>query len=121
MAKLNKVAKKWVAALRSGKIKQTKDQLGRDSGSRCCLGVLCDLAVKAKVISIDDFSYDGGNLPNTVRVWAGLDTVDGNYRTKQGNRRNLVDDNDTAKRSFAKIADIIESQPEGLFVEKAAA
>src|SRR5258708_5541718 len=112
-AKLNPVAKKWVAALRSGKIKQTTGRLGRESGSRCCLGVLCDLAVKAKVI--DDFYLPGSALPESVRTWAGLSFDLGNYVSKRGNARDLTDDNDTSKKSFAKIADIIESQPEGLF------
>jgi hypothetical protein len=111
---LNKVAKQWVKALRSGKIKQTKDKLGRESGSRCCLGVLCDLAVNAKVI--ESYNIGGGTPPQEVIEWAGLSTKYGSYTTKQDKNRDLTEDNDTYKKSFAKIADIIESQPEGLFV-----
>lgn len=35
----------WLTALRSGKYQQTQHRLKRDN-SFCCLGVLCDLAVK---------------------------------------------------------------------------
>jgi hypothetical protein len=110
---LNKVAKKWVAALRSGKIKQTKNFLGKPSGSRCCLGVLCDLAVKAKVIT--GFSIDRPDLPLEVQQWAGLKTCDGAYTSKKGIGTDLTRDNDLSNKSFFKIADIIESQPDGLF------
>ncbi len=113
MAKLNKVAKMWVKELRSGKIKQTRNTLGRESGSRCCLGVLCDLAVKHKVIS--NYDMTARWLPFEVKKWAGLSSDVGKYTSKQGMWRHLVEDNDKAKYSFSKIADIIESQPEGLF------
>lgn len=112
--KLNPVAKKWVATLRSGKIKQTNGQLGRETGSRCCLGVLCDLAVKAGVIT--DFELLHGSLPTKVRQWAGLRTLDGHYTNKCGSLTCLANDNDKSKKSFRQIADIIESQSEGLFV-----
>jgi hypothetical protein len=39
----------WVKALRSGEYEQTRGYLRHDDGY-CCLGVLCDLAVKAGVI-----------------------------------------------------------------------
>jgi hypothetical protein len=110
---LNRVAKRWVAALRSGNIKQTTQHLGRDSGSRCCLGVLCDLAVKAKVIP--NYDIFEPTLPRKVQTWAGLRTEDGNYTNRLGYNTELTSDNDKSKKSFAKIADIIESQPDGLF------
>ena len=113
MAELNPVAKKWVAALRSGKIQQTRKQLGNKNGGRCCLGVLCDLAVEDGVIQ-DYYKYSG-SLPRKVMRWAGLSDDMGEYKSKTS-RRSLAGDNDTYNRSFAQIADIIESQPEGLFV-----
>ena len=41
-----KFKEKWVAALRSGKYKQDKDQglLETDDGKFCCLGVACKVA-----------------------------------------------------------------------------
>ena len=40
----------WTAALRSGGIPQTKSKLRGGEDARCCLGVLCDLAVAGGVI-----------------------------------------------------------------------
>lgn len=42
-----KQIEKWVAALRSGKYQQTKDQLQNEYGY-CCLGVACDLFISRK-------------------------------------------------------------------------
>ena len=39
----------WMTALRSGKYKQTTGTLA-DQDGHCCLGVACDLAVKAGII-----------------------------------------------------------------------
>lgn len=41
----SQVFTRWVKALRSSKYKQAQGQLKKDDGF-CCLGVLCDLAVK---------------------------------------------------------------------------
>jgi hypothetical protein len=98
--KLNKVAKKWVAALRSGKIKQTRGQLGRESGSRCCLGVLCDLAVEEGVIT--KYRFNEGVLPKEVIKWSGIKDSCGSYVRKRGIIRHLTDDNDKSKRLFPK-------------------
>lgn len=79
-----KVKAEWLAALRSGEYVQGYGYLKTDAGY-CCLGVLCDLAVKAKVIpgpqqNEDGESYDYGEefednvfLPQEVQNWAGLD------------------------------------------------
>jgi hypothetical protein len=82
----------WLEALRSGRIPQAKGYLGKPDGSRCCLGVLCDIAVQSGVIpppeettdesELDDdgwiacLSYDGGitkDLPDPVSRWAGIE------------------------------------------------
>lgn len=44
----------WVAALRSGEYPQGRAVLKSSDGKYCCLGVLCDLAVKAGVIEETD-------------------------------------------------------------------
>lgn len=44
-----KLAKKWVKALRSGKYKQTTDNLQDETG-HCCLGVLCEIQTEKKVM-----------------------------------------------------------------------
>lgn len=118
---LNPVAKKWVAALRSGKYKQGKGALHQKTGNKfCCLGVLCTLAVKAKVIPAPklyqyskQFSYKGrtGTLPDQVAKWAGLSSNSGQMFHKYSD---LTEANDGGVR-FKTIAKIIESEPDGLF------
>jgi hypothetical protein len=112
MKKLNRVATMWVAALRSGDTKQTRNRLGTMRGSRCCLGVLCDLAVKEGII----LSFRNGEqwLPEKVARWAGINTF-AQYGPPSIRQRSLVEDNDKSKCSFAQIADIIELNAKSLF------
>ena len=126
-AKLNKNAQKWVKALRSGKYKQAAHSLATydDSGKtigHCCLGVACELALKAKAIEW----YDGnqGGLPHDVREWLGLSGPMGDFDTpvrEKGHGRivatDLTDLNDGLRCSFKQIARFIESKPKGLFVD----
>jgi hypothetical protein len=114
------VKEKWVAALRSGNYTQGTTVL-RGPGNRfCCLGVLCDLAVKAGVIKdpvsptrhivygkFTNTYYYAGNtqvLPDAVTEWAGLSSPNGYIKTI---RRSLGSLNDSGT-SFDKIADLIE-------------
>lgn len=118
--KLNAVAKRWVKALRSGKYKQGRETLKTDRGTYCCLGVLCDLAVKAKVIP--KFPEGEVVLPREVQRWVGLCTAEGSFSTVNGYYCGFCDTsdltvlNDTEKNKFPTIAKVIESQPKGLFV-----
>lgn len=121
MAKLKSkeaIRKEWVKRLRSGKIKQTQSQLGLVDGSRCCLGVLCDIAVENGVIPTPKQNYDqelvyGAKselLPRKVRMWAGLRTWAGHYQKGQNSLAQLNDNGAT----FKQIAKIIETEP-GIF------
>jgi hypothetical protein len=112
---LNDIQKEWVAALRSGQYKQGKGLLRDKNDNFCCLGVLCEiLAQKGKIPSAelklsfesDIYAYDGRwkFLPNSVEVL-----------TRVGETNELMRMNDSGE-SFDKIADYIESEPEGLFV-----
>jgi hypothetical protein len=106
---------KWVAALRSGKYKQGRKAL-RDGDTFCCLGVLCDLAVRAGVAGATApdsdaggelggwWSYDGrvDYLPESVMDWAGLATPNPNSGDEF-----LAEYNDSGW-SFARIADAID-------------
>jgi hypothetical protein len=104
----------WCAALRSGEYKQGNGYLRQNNGGFCCLGVLCDLAVKAAVIPaatnpaglwmFDDreFSF----LPPTVVQWAGLNAIDPIVRTI-GGQAALSNLNDSSA-TFATIADLID-------------
>lgn len=117
--------KEWVAELRSGKYQQGKRLLRSADDEYCCLGVLCELAVKHGVIGPaeqkNEYSYGYGPnsewfgaLPPKVAGWAGLRHSNGSYYG--GNGGSLTDLNDGGT-SFAEIADVIESEPEGLFKE----
>ena len=104
------VRKKWVAALRSGKYEQAKGQL-RKGDAYCCLGVLCELAVKAKIIS--QYNDEEGVLPLKVKLWVGLRNNEGGYGEGY---RTLATRNDSGHWSFKRIATLIEKEPKGLFV-----
>lgn len=122
------IKERWLARLESGEIKQTRQYLGRPSGSRCCLGVLCDIAVEDGIIDppvvrtmknygdekppTNYLEYDGqtGGLPQSVVEWAGLNNSDemGEYYDKDGMvMGDLATRNDTSKYNFKKIAKIV--------------
>jgi hypothetical protein len=110
----------WVAALRSGEFEQGKGTLKRD-GKFCCLGVLCELAARAGVVTaaqdrgITRYGTglehgtgiaDSGTLPPSVRHWAEVDS----------HNPNLIPNNHESAAAylndggvpFAHIADLIE-------------
>lgn len=114
------IAKAWADELRSGGWKQGRaalrrtDGAGGARGNYCCLGVLCELAVRAGVIpapvlEADSCHYvygvgadtDGGVLPRAVQRWAGMRTTEGAYRNGT-----LISDNGGGD-TFPRIADII--------------
>jgi len=41
---MNKLQKKWIKALRSGKYKQGRNYLRTNKNEFCCFGVLCDIS-----------------------------------------------------------------------------
>ena len=113
---MNANAKKWVAALRSGKYKQAKAAI-RDGDHFCCLGVACDLygkANKVKWTGAEDFLGHSDVLPDEVREWLGLTSDEGFYTARNGQSSTLAIRNDAGVK-FDRIADIIESEPKGLF------
>lgn len=116
---MNENAKKWVAALRSGKYNQGCDYLN-NNGEFCCLGVACDLYSKEHDIDIevrgDVTYYDGENefLPRIVQDWLGMHSCDGSYGLPH--TRTLAIDNDNGK-TFDDIASIIEERASELFRE----
>ena len=109
--------RKWVEALRSGKYRQTTGVL-RDRDGFCCLGVLCDISETGKWEQGNDGEwYHQGYtdvLPKPVQQLVGLRTNFGRINGSQGH--NLSEMNDI-EYSFASIADVIEAEPEGLFVD----
>lgn len=104
---MNDNAKRWVEALRSGKYEQGKNGL-RTKDKFCCLGVACDIYDNT---IWDKLPENLGRLPSYVREWLDLSHDEGEYKGSY-----LTNDNDIKNKSFEEIADIIESEPEGLFV-----
>lgn len=111
----NRIKNLWLEALRSGEYKQTNGTLHRlkhfDSipERHCCLGVLCDLAVKDGLpvevkarIEYVEYDDESCTLPSRVIKWAGLTYND----LFIGNKR-LSEYNDEGA-SFDQIADLIE-------------
>lgn len=120
------IAKKWIAALKSGKYNQGVEVLHRIEGSEdtyCCLGVLCALyqqdrrKKKKKMLDVEDkwgtITYDDEDthLPCAVREWAGMNTDDGSWDVGE---RNLIYLNDIKGNNFKIIAKVIEEQMENL-------
>jgi len=118
---------RWITALRSGKYTQgrgalttlTKDE--KRKRRDCCLGVLCDLAVRAGVIPAPvpellskklRYGNRSGILPSSVVQWAGLDSDNPDVRARVGKDTTyfrLSDLNDAYRRTFAQIARYIET------------
>lgn len=125
MAKRMKPAIKaqWVAALRSGKYRQTQGQLRevRDDESNktlgfCCLGVLCNLHAQAHpriaASQTDPGQYLGEIelLPEAVRKWAGLPEQEHGARLVIGGQYDALTDHNDNGRTFKQIAKAIEAQ-----------
>jgi hypothetical protein len=117
--------KKWVEALRSGQYKQGRKRLCCD-GAYCCLGVACDLYNKlnsenplpTSVMADGAIKYGDNDsyLPTIVGESLGMLSYTGKYMRPEGSYGYLAKDNDCGS-SFLQIADLIESEPEGLFVK----
>lgn len=117
------VKAKWVAALRSGRYEQDTNWLHPAGGGYCCLGVLCEVAVKEGVIppptlieGESAWDYDevaSSYPPPRVLDWAGLTqitTVDYGV-TNEGftHTEELTVLNDDDMLTFEQIADAIEA------------
>ena len=118
---MNENAKKWVAALRSGKWSQTRDQLrdiAEEPCSYCCLGVACEISGLGEWCDYSDYVDEEGSseltLTPAVKKWLGMKTADGEL-SLNGRPNNLARLNDTGK-TFSEIADIIEANQDQLFV-----
>ena len=132
---LNRNAQAWVRALRSGEYKQGIGVLRRND-TYCCLGVACDLYMKAEnkgawiqpsneransYFVVGDDAKDG-TLPKAVVEWLGLEK--GNNRVEYrdiyapklffGKYQSLLGANDGGM-SFNAIANAIETHAKGLF------
>lgn len=123
------VKQKWVEALRSGRYFRGMSALrlpDKLSGGSvyCCLGVLCDIAVRDNIISEpifvenqEAYGYGGYQevsfLPEEVISWADLTCANPPLTDKDGNLVEIDGHNSLAQlndvgTSFKEIADIIE-------------
>jgi hypothetical protein len=109
----------WVAALRSGNYQQGREYL-RLGDTFCCLGVGCAVMGMEPVHDTfdDTYGYDDefSVAPKSFRDWVGLRTAAGEYTAQNGDSGSLTEDNDHHDLTFAQIADLIEAEPEGLFI-----
>ncbi len=111
------IKEKWLEALRSGDYEQGKYCLSSE-GKYCCLGVLCDIAIKEGVTIKTETKpqdadedprkyklFDGQKsyLPGSVMNWAGLESQDPTIEDND-----LSEHNDDYEKDFKKIADLIE-------------
>jgi hypothetical protein len=101
---------KWVEALRTGEHRQGKSALCSRDGYYCCLGVA------GKLLGLSD-EYMQVNAPTSNHAYGEIRTAYG-LRDELGHYDGgaLSRHNDIEGLTFAQIADIIESRPEGLFV-----
>jgi hypothetical protein len=117
------IAKEWAAELRSGKYKQVRGKLSADDGY-CCLGVLCEMAVEAgiisKPISVDflnrevmEYDYCTNYLPKSVQDWAGMASNHGEIKVNPTQIISLANMNDQSE-PFEAIAKTIEEHMEKL-------
>ena len=122
---MNDNAKKWVAALRSGKFRQGRGRLAKRDKSKhiqyCCLGVACRVYEQetGKTISMngtrcgDEVKFFDGEadlLPSSVADWLNIKDSSGDFGTTS-----LMSLNDKSKLSFKEIADEIERHEKDLF------
>lgn len=120
---MNKEIKtQWLAALRSGEYQQGKGSLRGKNNEFCCLGVLCDIAVKNGVIpeprlvkGSTVYQYGGIgelfetlHLPKTVQEWAELPNSNPRVESKTLFRGGTLAYLNDQGATFEQIADLIE-------------
>ena len=119
----------WLTDLRSGEFEKGKGYLKRN-GKFCCLGVLCDQAEKAGIVTSrigadgatiyvaanNKFDESASVLPRAVRIWAELVqnnpsvSIDGTGDpvTLSSINDNNQEDDPHGEFEFLQIADMIE-------------
>jgi len=110
--------KLWVEALRSGKYQQAVDDLRDRTGAMCCLGVACEISGLGRwdgcsYVTEGDRHRGVLNPDSDMTNWLGLRSGAGAFGPSETGRESLAHLNDSGK-TFAEIADIIESEPVGL-------
>ena len=122
MVNQKEARKLWIDALRSGKYKQTRGWLHNQNGY-CCLGVACEMyqaevgdLVVTNNSGVTFYNDHNELLPTRVQKWLGLTGCDGCFvgdSKRYSSESSLGNENDRGC-SFAEIADLIESEVDGL-------
>lgn len=127
-AEMKRRRKLLTDALRSGDYDQCKSYL-RDNGGFCCLGVACDVFAKetgrGRWVGLEDLGWHfqigeqtrSRRLPDKVMGWYGFADNSVAYPDPDDKLTilDLANWNDDGK-DFPWIADLIDSEPEGMFV-----
>ena len=99
-----KLLTKWINALESGEYKQARQQLKKTAKQRktkepayCCLGVLCEVA---KV----EYNPEAPFPPSALTKSLGLETWVKSRDTYTTPRSDLIEMNDTERKTFKTIA-----------------
>lgn len=109
------IAKKWVAALRSGKYKQTKQQLKNEHGY-CCLGVLASISPwkNSYTRMKDEYKWTNRVLAPKIQKWAGMKRPNGRYNYTGDLKYDTLSSKNDDGASFKTIANLIEKYMEEL-------
>jgi hypothetical protein len=117
--------KRWVEALRGGEYQQGRNGILKElDGRMCCLAVACEISGLGQWVPVpgicEDYAVSSyvsrGAVPIPVMAWLGLRDDNGHFDTSIDGVTHLSSLNDNGT-SFRAIADIIESEPPGLFVD----
>lgn len=104
---LEEVYDLWIAALRSGKYKQTRKVL-RDNEGFCCLGVLCDLSRKDGGPKWNEGGWGDYIFKDEIE---GLPVIMSKFmQISREEETTLMRMNDDDEASFKEIADYIEKE-----------
>ncbi len=113
--------KLWVESLRSGDYKQGVEYLyNPNNNTYCCLGVLCkvyedttgDTLPRRESGGFKAYEQHLEDFPK-VREWVGLASYEGEINDIGTALTTL---NDSGNCTFNDLADIIEEEPDGLFL-----
>ena len=120
------------AALRSGEYLQGRNQLRQHSDPElqdgqylyCCLGVGCSVYAKETGLGgWNSLSFKEGRGSDTLRLigpvqkWFGFNGNEGDYENPEY-PQTLSYHNDSDQWTFSQIADLIDLEPEGMFVSE---
>jgi len=113
------VVKKWVDALESGEYTQGKEYLNYHQRF-CCLGVLCELALKEGILLEEDkilsesgncrYEGNGAFLPRKVQHWLGAESCDPFLGKEIRKSCSTWNDDEGLHKTFPEIAAMLREE-----------